>query len=350
MNIHYLCDKWPWLGKYTSYNLLTRYIQKLNPHAKVVSVEFGLLQRFIGRAFSISHGWWWRRDSVFAAAEFRFLRFLRKLEEKDSLFHILHFDNHHYLWERWKKAPKNIIGTIHYPPPRKLPPRMLENLKRLSCAIVLSQCDLDFYESYIGQNRVKFIHHGVDTEFFRPAEGEYAEPKRIMFTGQNGRNTAMVYRVITQLAKRRPELKFDLLLRKERIQIDNLEQLIDLPCVVWHHDISDEELRRLYNANYLLLMPMNEVSANNAIIEALACGLPVVTTDVGGIRDYGGGSIYPVIANDDDEAMIQLIEKYLDRPAWRSEIGKKCRIFAEENLAWPLIAQKHIEIYKDLLA
>jgi len=36
-------------------------------------------------------------------------------------------------------------------------------------------------------------------------------------------------------------------------------------------------------------MPMKSSGANNAIVEALACGLTVVTTDVGGICDYGGG-------------------------------------------------------------
>jgi len=349
MQISYLSDKWPWLGEHSSYGQLPFYIRKSVPVIELVTIKYEFFQRCIGKAYSIFHGWWWRRDTIFAAGELRFLPFLSKLKKKDSLCHVLYFDNHPYLWERWKKSPNNIIGTIHWPTPRRMPPRMSANLKRISSAIVLSKCDLEFYESLIGKGRVKFIHHGVDTEFFYPVKKRSVEPKRIMFTGQNGRNISMLYRVIAELAKRHPELQFDLLLRRERIKIDGFEQLVNKPYTVWHHDISDEELRRLYNASYLLLMPMNDMSANNAIVEALSCGVPVVTTDVGGIRDYGGGSIYPVIANDDDEAMIQLVEKYLGRPAWRSEIGTKCRRFAEKSLAWPIIAQKHIETYKDLL-
>jgi glycosyltransferase involved in cell wall biosynthesis len=95
---------------------------------------------------------------------------------------------------------------------------------------------------------------------------------------------------------------------------------------------------------------MECTSANNAIVESLACGLPVVTTDVGGIRDYGGGSIYPVVANNDDDSMVELVEKYLDHPEWRNETGRRCRKFAENNLAWPIIALKHLQLYKKILS
>ena len=93
---------------------------------------------------------------------------------------------------------------------------------------------------------------------------------------------------------------------------------------------------------------MESCSANNAIVEAMACGTPVVTTDVGGIRDYGGNSIYPIVKNNDDKAMINLIEKYINNESHRNKIGKKCRDFSEKKLDWNLIAKKHIDVYNIL--
>jgi glycosyltransferase involved in cell wall biosynthesis len=95
---------------------------------------------------------------------------------------------------------------------------------------------------------------------------------------------------------------------------------------------------------------MSDSGANNAIVESLACGLPVITTDVGGIRDYGGGTIYPVVANEDDDGMIGLVEQYLSQPGWRNKVGQNCRRFAEEQLAWPLIAKRHMQVFKELAA
>jgi glycosyltransferase involved in cell wall biosynthesis len=75
-----------------------------------------------------------------------------------------------------------------------------------------------------------------------------------------------------------------------------------------------------------------------------------VTTDVGGITDYGGGTVFPVVANNDDDAMFGLVEQYLSNPGWRDEAGRKNRQFAEETLAWPQIAQKHLHAYQELIA
>jgi glycosyltransferase involved in cell wall biosynthesis len=94
---------------------------------------------------------------------------------------------------------------------------------------------------------------------------------------------------------------------------------------------------------------MNDSGANTAVIEALSCGLPIVTTDVGGIRDYGGGDVFPIVDNNDDDAMVGLIEDYLSRPSLRQEASARCRSFAETKLAWPLIVQKHLDLYRKIM-
>jgi glycosyltransferase involved in cell wall biosynthesis len=262
--------------------------------------------------------------------------------------HILHLEEHVMFLDRWKKAPRNLIGTLHLPPDAWSPGE-IEDLKRLSSGIVLYRRDVEFFEALLGKERVKVILHGVDIDFFHPNAGT-PPATNILYTGHYLRNTPMLARVIARLAQSHPELRFHLLVPAGFRGRDGFAELQDRPEVTWHHGLSDEELRALIAGSYVVLLPMNESGANTAVVEALACATPVVTTDVGGIRDYGGGTIYPVVRNNDDDAMIALIEQYLAQPGWRNRIAQQCREFAVRTLAWPLIARQHLEAYEALAA
>jgi glycosyltransferase involved in cell wall biosynthesis len=50
--------------------------------------------------------------------------------------------------------------------------------------------------------------------------------------------------------------------------------------------ISETELVGLYRSADILFLPVINATANNAILKALACGTPVISTLVGGVPDY----------------------------------------------------------------
>jgi glycosyltransferase involved in cell wall biosynthesis len=162
------------------------------------------------------------------------------------------------------------------------------------------------------------------------------------------RDFQMLYRVIVGLHREHPELRFHLVVDGHARQQDGLVQLQNHPAVQWYEKISDEQLKQLYQHSYLLVLPMENSGANNAVVEALSCGLPIVTTDVGGIRDYGGGLLFPVIPAGDDKSMIALVKRYLVEQAWHTNVSMACRNFALEHLSWPMIAQQHVDFYKKL--
>jgi len=343
--IIFLCQAIPWFGKHTGYERLPMFVDRLTTNTQTINVQNGILHRILGRIYSIFRGWS-NRSSYQMAAELKLA--IARFLQPNSISHILYLEDSLPFLDYWKKAPTNLIGTIHLPPSQWEHNR-LENLGKLSSAIILYQRDLGFFESYVGKNRVHFIRYGVDTEFFCPLSTEAQSIKRILFAGHYLRNATMLHRVIVKLAKNHPDLQFDLLVPERSRNTDGLLQLFTHPSVTWHKNLSDEELRHLYQTSYLLLLPMNNCGASTAIVESLSCGLPIVTTDVGGIRDYGGADIFPIVANDDDDAMIDLVEKYLNNQDLRNEIGINCREFAEEKLSWSTIAQQHLEVYDKLL-
>ncbi len=338
----FLSNKIPWFGNHTGYQQLPRYMQKLTPLTKVIAAKNCFRDRVVGKAYSFYRGWS-HRNQPDAAAE---LRFLRANSVPDPVRHILHFEDHFMFLDQWRKAPRDLVATLHIPR-EQWTPGEIEGLKHLSSAIVLYQHDIEYFESYVGNGRVKFIRHGVDVDFFRPRSTP-AHGNRILYPGHYLRNTSMLARLIQRLSAKHPDLEFHLLVPEAFREQPGLDELQGHPGVVWHQNLNDDELRNLICSCYLTLLPMNDSGANTAIVESLACGTPVLTTDVGGIRDYGGGSVYPVVENDDDNAMLDLVEEYLVNAKRRDEVSQASRDFAVKQLAWPLIARQHLEMYEAL--
>jgi glycosyltransferase involved in cell wall biosynthesis len=344
MKILHLREKIPWFGKHSGYEQLTRHLRAPD-QVWMVKPRPGKPARYLGSAYARLHGRIGRGATDLGELEFRLCRRWRQPDAS----HILYLDYHLDLLNAWTKVPKDLIGTVHLPP-SVWKPEQCKLLSRLNSAMTLYQRDIPFFERYLGKGRVQFIHHGADTEFFKPEPAKADTAPRILYSGVYLRNEPMLVRVVKQLVEMNPELRFDLLVPEHHRKSPTLAPLREHPAVSWHGGLNDHQLRALYQSSHLMLLPMNDSGANTAVVEALASGLPIVTTDVGGIRDYGGATAFPVVANNDDEAMISLVEQYLSRPTWRDQVGKSCRAFAEKHLTWPLVAQRHLDIYRTLVA
>lgn len=342
MKILALRERIPWFGAHSGYEQLTRHLAG-GLKAWTINPRNGRIARYLGSAYARANGRTGRGADSLSELEFRLCHRFRQPDAS----HILYVENHFSLLSSWAKIPRDVIGTVHLPA-SAWSAEQCQLLGRMNHVIALYQRDLQFFEKHVGKGRVKFILHGVDTEFFKPDASKRSGPPRILYSGVYLRNEAMLVRMVRRLAGQGRQIHFDLLVPQHRRNSPALWPLLGHPLVSWHGGLSDNQLRALYQNAHLLLLPMNDSGANTAVVEALASGLPVATTDVGGIRDYGGGSVFPVVANNDDDAMISLVEQYLSKTAWREQTAKNCRAFAETNLAWPLIAQRHLKIYQGL--
>jgi colanic acid/amylovoran biosynthesis glycosyltransferase len=82
---------------------------------------------------------------------------------------------------------------------------------------------------------------------------------------------------------------------------------------------------RLQQADVFLLSSLSE-GISNAVLEAMACGVPVVTTDCGGMREavtHGvEGFVVPTRAS---QAMAESLEVLWQQPARRAQMGAAAR-------------------------
>lgn len=341
MRLLYLSNRIPWFGAHTGYEQLPGYV---DIPSRIYRPSSGLISRVTGKAISLlrGHG---RISQSDASARWRLERGLRF--NPASLGHILYGEEHLPFWQDANPEVRRRCFLTFHQPRSQWKEDKIRALANCPQVIVLWRREIDWFREHVGGGEVHFVPHGVDTDFFTPAPSQPSgTPLRLLYVGIHMRNTAMLARIITRLSRKRDDLVFDLLVPAHRRSDPGLAEFTNHPKVRWHGNLNDEQLRELYRAAHLLLLPLDNSGANTAVVEALACGLPVVTTDVGGIRDYGGGTIFPVVENNDDEGMLALIENYLSQPGRRDDVARQVRAFAESELAWPIIARRHLEIYR----
>jgi glycosyltransferase involved in cell wall biosynthesis len=119
-----------------------------------------------------------------------------------------------------------------------------------------------------------------------------------------------------------------------------------LPTHMLGHISSLEKLRCAYNAADVFAIPSEQDNLPNTVVEALACGTPVVGFNIGGIPDIvqagrSGETVMPF----DTVAFSQALLRLLRQPA-RDAISKSARSLAIEMFTPATAAAAHIAIYQ----
>jgi glycosyltransferase involved in cell wall biosynthesis len=343
MSICLLNYSYAWLARRSGFAMLPEALRRNGCDAVVVGPRKGLPARALGKLYSM-----WKghpaRNQASTASEWEFLLRMRL---SHSPGHVLFLEEHlQYL--DLSAVKQNWIGTIHMPR-RWWKASDLELLRQLEKVTVLCDYMVDQFSDIFDPAQMRVLPYGVDAAFFQPAAGvENSKSQNLLFVGACYRNTAMLARLVPEILKRFPDARFDLVVPLHARGDQAISTLLQHPAVKWHHGIPDEELRSLYQRAAALFLPMDDSGANNTVVEALACGLPIVTTDVGGIRSYGGGTVFPLVANNDDRAFLDLTAAYLRDPSYRSTISQSSRKFAEAKLDWPVAAKEYVTAYRSL--
>jgi glycosyltransferase involved in cell wall biosynthesis len=102
-------------------------------------------------------------------------------------------------------------------------------------------------------------------------------------------------------------------------------------------------LADLYRTADVLLLPLIDSTANNALLEGIASGLPVVATDLPAVRTYlpKGGAL---VLDNSVEGFVKSLQSLRQDISLRRAMGRSARARAEE-LAWPRLIREYEALY-----
>jgi glycosyltransferase involved in cell wall biosynthesis len=205
----------------------------------------------------------------------------------------------------------------------------------------------------IPDDRITVIHNGVDLDYFHPAPVPLPPDRQVVlciarFVPEKDHETLMT--AFSLVAARHPEAELWLVgdgpgrqairgLATRRLPPRQLRLLPGQPDVT-----------TLLQQSSLLVLSSTHEGLPNVVLEAMAAGLPVVATDVGGLSEVvQQGETGWLVAPKDVSALADAISHLLAHDNVRAAFGQAGRKRAEQKFSLASMVQQHEDMFLRLL-
>jgi glycosyltransferase involved in cell wall biosynthesis len=202
---------------------------------------------------------------------------------------------------------------------------------------------------------VQVIPNGVDTEFFVPPHSKPVRNDtvlRILFVGRfrQQKNLPFLFRQVAQL----PSTTFELHLvgdGPEKERLDELARKLGIAsAITWHGWLPPAALLPLYQSADCLVHPSLYEGMSNVVLEAMACGLPVIASKVPGneelVLDGDTGFLFDLR---EPATLVSALAQLRDA-GLRRGMGTSARNRAAKFCSWNNVARKYAELFSTNLA
>ncbi len=213
--------------------------------------------------------------------------------------------------------------------------------------------------NYHIDKEIEVIHNFIDTKTYKPIPNEVfrkhiaPEGEKVLVHVSNFRKVKRVSDTILILEQVKKELPCKLLLvgdGPDRSDCERLARELNL-----HEDVKflgkQDNLPEILSASDLFLMPSQSESFGLSALEAMSCGVPVVSSSVGGLPELILQNETGFIAEFGDvDRMAKYTLDLLKNDRKRKIFSKNSRNRAIKNFETNLLIPKYIEYYEKILS
>lgn len=202
--------------------------------------------------------------------------------------------------------------------------------------------------------RVIFAPPGVDTTLFTAksyeTDGYILSVGRLADPRKNLRLLLTAYASVVAAYRKVPPLVLVSKVRPTQADLSHACKLGIMNRLRIHVAVSAQELVGLYRGASLFVLSSDEEGLGLVLLEAMACGLPVISTRCIGpetvVEDGVTGVLTPV---GDAQALADAIAQLLSSPALRSEMGRRGQELVHTRFSGEVAAQPYLRVYRQIV-
>lgn len=206
----------------------------------------------------------------------------------------------------------------------------------------------------ICEKRIEVVLNGIDSEIFQPMPAVTREPYHLITTAsadQPLKGTQHLIPAVADLAARYRDLKLTFIgapkpggKTEQLIQSFQLDERIE-----FHHGLSFDEIKQLYAKASVAVVPSEYEGFGFPAGEAMACGVPLVSTDGGALPEVVGDAGV-IVPSKNPQALAQAIGDLFENPAERARLSEAGRDRMVEHFSWARTAQEFTQHYHQVIA
>lgn len=225
----------------------------------------------------------------------------------------------------------------------------------LSCRLADAICvpgadDRDYLvrRYWANSERIHEFPNSIDTRRFRPMPEIVRSPRRICFVGRlapQKRPEALI-----GIAERLGDVELFIIGRGPQEVALKAEAEARGLHAIFAGRVPNDEIPALLNSASVFVMPTTHEGSPKAIYEAMACGLPIVSTDVVGVAPaITHGEEGFKFAPDDIGGMAEAVRRLIEDPALARNMGEKARKRACERYSIEGAVERELKLYREVL-
>jgi len=247
----------------------------------------------------------------------------------------------------WKEKLSSMRWHNFLPMQKKVAPK----LKKIITVSNSSKKDI-IEEFQVSSDNVEVILNGIDIKTFKPGPSELVKNNMIITTASADiplKGLKYLVMAMPEIIKNFPETKLTVIGKPpSKSEVSKLIDSLSLnDFIKFRSGISENEIVDLYHSSEIAVIPSLYEGFGFGAGEAMACGIPLITTHSGGLKDVVGDCALKIMPSSSQEIEKAVLKLFKDSDL-KKELSLKGRERMEAKFDWKLAASLYVESLREV--